>query len=116
MGNVWNVLGYCSGFAAGTLVGLAVEEKLALGYVVVQAISQSNGEGIATALRGAGYGVTETAGEGLAGKVRVVTTVVKLRDIPAAMDLVGEMRGAAFVTIDDANRVYRGQLQSAQRT
>jgi len=116
VGNVWNVLAYCSGFAAGTLVGLAVEEKLALGYAVMQAISQSNGHGIAAALRGAGYGVTEIIGEGLAGKVRVVTTVVKRRDIPAVMDLVGEVDGAAFVTVDDANRVYRGHLQSAQRT
>jgi len=116
VGNVWNVLGCCSDFAAGTLVGLAVEEKLALGYAVVQAISQTNGEEIATALRGAGYGVTEIAGEELAGKVCVVTTVVKRRDIPAVMDLGGEVDGAAFVTVDDANRVYRGHLQSAQRT
>jgi len=29
VGNVWNVLGYCGGFAAGTWVGLVIEEKLA---------------------------------------------------------------------------------------
>lgn len=48
-------LGYCGGFAAGTWVGLVIEEKLALGYAVVRAISRDDGERIALALRKAGY-------------------------------------------------------------
>ena len=42
VGNIWNVLGYCGGFAAGTLVGLAIEERLALGYAVVKTISRGD--------------------------------------------------------------------------
>lgn len=113
VGNVWNVIGYCGGFAAGTLVGLVIEEKLAVGYAIVMAISQDYGAEIASALREAGYGVTEMAGEGLAGRVHVVTTVVKRRDIPAIMALVSGVDEAAFVTVDDANRVYRGHLGPA---
>lgn len=113
VGNVWNVIGYCGGFAAGTLVGLVIEEKLAVGYAIVRAISQDAGEEIASALREAGYGVTEMAGEGLAGRVHVVTTVVKRRNIPAIMALVSGVDEAAFVTVDDANRVYRGHLGPA---
>jgi len=113
VGNVWNVLGYCGGFAAGTLVGLVIEEKLAMGYAILRAISQDYGAEIASALREAGYGVTEMAGEGLAGRVHVVTTVVKRRDIPAIMALVSGVDEAAFVTVDEANRVYRGHLGPA---
>jgi len=46
--NVWTVLGYCSGFAAGTWVGLVIEGKLALGYAIVRAISQDDGKDIST--------------------------------------------------------------------
>lgn len=116
VGNIWNVLGYSGGFAAGTLVGLAVEERLALGYAMVQAISQDHGEEIASALRGAGYGVTEMIGEGLRGTVHVVTTVVKRRDIPSVMGRVSEADERAFVTVDDASRVYRGHLKPTQET
>ncbi len=116
VGNVWNVLGYCGGFAGGTLVGLAIEEKLALGYGVVQAISQDGGEKIASALPQAGYGATQMVGEGLAGRVYVVTTVVKRRDIASVMTLVSEVDKMAFVTVDDASRVYRGHLGPAQET
>jgi len=114
VGNIWNVLGYSGGFATGTLVGLAIEEKLALGYAMVQAISQEHGQEIASALREAGYGVTEMLGEGLRGSVHVLTTVVKRRDIPAVMALVSEVDEKAFVTVDDASRVYRGHLRPAQ--
>ena len=75
-----------------------------------------DGRKIALALREAGYGVTEMVGEGLAGRVHVVTTVVRQRDIPAIMALVSQVDEAAFVTVDDANRVYRGHLRAAQRT
>jgi len=109
--NIWNVLGYCGGFAVGTLVGLAIEEKLAMGYAMVQAISQNDGEEITSALRRAGYGVTEMIGQGLSGRVHVITTVVKRRDIPAIMGLVRRVDEAAFVTVDDASRVYRGHLE-----
>jgi len=109
--NIWNVLGYCGGFAVGILVGLAIEEKLAMGYAMVQAISQNDGEEITSALRRAGYGVTEMIGQGLSGRVHVITTVVKRRDIPAIMGLVRRVDEAAFVTVDDASRVYRGHLE-----
>ncbi len=109
--NVWNVLGYSGGFAVGTMVGLKIEERLALGFAAVQVISQTTGEEIAAALRKAGYGVTQLVGEGLRGKVHVITTVANRRDIPAIMNLVSAVDESAFVTVDDASRVYRGHLQ-----
>ena len=109
--NVWNVLGYSGGFAVGTWVGLKVEERLALGYAAVQVISQTAGEEVATALRRAGHGVTQLVGEGLRGKVQVITTVANRGDIPSIMDLVSQVDETAFITVDDASRVYRGYLQ-----
>jgi uncharacterized protein YebE (UPF0316 family) len=114
VGNVWNVLCYAGGFAAGTLVGLAVEERLALGYAVVQAISQQRGDEIASALRKAGYGVTEMIGEGMRGNVHVLSAVVKRREIPSVMTIVNQLDEQAFVTVDDASRVYRGHLKPTQ--
>jgi uncharacterized protein YebE (UPF0316 family) len=109
--NLWSILGYSGGFAVGTWVGLEIEERLALGYAEVQVISQSAGEQVAAALREAGYGVTEMAGEGLLGRVQVITTVVSRRDVPAIMELASQVDETAFVTVDDASRVYRGYVQ-----
>ena len=114
VGNIWNVLGYCGGFAAGTLVGLTLEEKLALGYVTVQAISKSSGPAIALALRDAGYGATEVIGKGLAGSVYVVDTVVKRRNVSSIVSLVSGVDKDAFVTVDNIARVLRGHLGPSQ--
>ena len=114
VGNIWNVLGYCGGFAAGTLVGLILEEKLALGYVTVQAISQSDGATVASTLRDAGYGATEVVGKGLAGNVYVVTTVVKRRNVSDIVALVNKVDKHAFVTVDNTGRVLRGHLGPSQ--
>ena len=99
-----------------TLLGMRGQKRLATAigfFESLRAISQGDGEEIASALRQAGYGVTEMVGEGLAGRVRIVTIVVKRRDIPTIMALVSEVDEAAFVTVDDANRVYRGHLGPA---
>jgi uncharacterized protein YebE (UPF0316 family) len=109
--NIWNILGYCTGFAVGTLVGLEVEEKLALGYAVVQAISQQVGREIAEALRAAGYGVTEMLGKGMSGEVQVITVVANRKDVPAVLSMVSDIDASAFVTVDDAAGVQRGYVR-----
>ena len=110
VGNVWNVLGYCGGFAAGTLVGLVIKDKMALGYATVRAISRSDSDEIAPKLRREGYGVTEVVGNGLDGKVHIFTAVVKRREIPDILSLVKRVDAKAFVTVDDTSRVHQGYL------
>lgn len=69
LGNLLNILAYSVGFAAGTWVGMILEKRLALGYVLVRIVSLQKGRGIAQVLREKGYGVTEMLGEGRAGRV-----------------------------------------------
>ncbi len=109
--NIWNILGYSSGFAVGTWTGLKIEERLALGYAEVQVITQSAGNELANALRDAGYGVTEVVGQGLRGQVRVLTVVANRRDVPAITELASRIDEKAFVTVDSASRVHRGYIQ-----
>jgi uncharacterized protein YebE (UPF0316 family) len=109
--NIWNILGYSSGFAVGTWTGLKIEERLALGYAEVQVITQSTSNELANALRGAGYGVTEVVGQGLRGQVRVMTIVANRRDVPAITALASKIDEKAFVTVDSASHVYRGHMQ-----
>lgn len=116
IGNIWNLLGYCGGFAVGTLVGMEIEERLALGYVTVRIMSRQNGDEITQALRQGGYGVTESIGRGMVGKVCIIDTVIKRKDIPTVTDLINRADDRAFITIEDASRVHRGYIQPRQRT
>ena len=106
--NVWMVLGYSLGFAAGTLVGMTIEEQLALGFTVVRIISTDIENKIAEALRALGYGVTEMTGQGLRGAVEILEVVVQRHDLPVVLQTIDEVDSRAFVTVEETRRVYRG--------
>jgi len=112
--NIPNVLAYCLGFAVGTWVGMAIEGRLALGYVLVRIVSLQKGRGIAQVLREKGYGVTEMLGEGWAGRVGIVDVVAKRKDVPLITSVGREIDGEAFITIQEAREVYRGYIPRAR--
>jgi uncharacterized protein YebE (UPF0316 family) len=106
--NIWLVLGYSAGFAAGTLVGMTIEERLALGWTVVRVISSDLSRRAAEVLRQAGFGVTEMAGHGMKGDVGIFEVVVRRADLPRALQVLESIDEKAFVTVEETRRVYRG--------
>ena len=69
LSNLPYLLSYCVGFSVGTLVGMWIEERLAIGYATIHVISQDHGHEIAQALHKAGYGATEGTARGKDGFV-----------------------------------------------
>jgi uncharacterized protein YebE (UPF0316 family) len=110
IGNIWNVLGYCGGFAVGTIVGMALEDKLALGFAVVRIMSTTRWPEIIQALRGGGYGATKVIGEGKDGPLGIVYTVVRRKEVRDVVQMCEQLDQQAFITVEDAGRVYRGFL------
>lgn len=108
VGDIWRVLGYSGGFACGTLVGMTIEERLALGYTVVRIISTDLSKRVAAALRAAGFGVTEMSGRGMRGDVVIHEVVVNRADLPSVMQIIDANDNKAFVTVEETRRVYRG--------
>ncbi|MFO7893814.1 MAG: DUF2179 domain-containing protein [Longimicrobiales bacterium] len=110
-----HAVGYAGGFAAGTAVGLWIEEKLALGLARVQAFSRHSGVELAEALRGQGFGVTEFLGQGREGNVELVSTVVRRADVPHILKMVDAWDPDAFVTVDEPRSIHRGWLMQKRR-
>lgn len=112
LSNVLNLVAYCSGFAIGVYVGMALESRFVTSYIKVNIITPSNGHDIATVLRENGYGVTELHGEGGAGKVIMITSVVHRVDAPKVTRLVYAINPNAFVTMEEARRVEHGWVRA----
>lgn len=106
--NLWNVLGYSSGFAAGTIVGMTLEERLAMGFTIVRVISAHRDCRIADALRSNGFGVTEITGRGMRDEVGIYEVVTRRADLPAVLQIVNREDSQAFITVEETRRVYRG--------
>ncbi|MEX2526371.1 MAG: DUF2179 domain-containing protein [Gemmatimonadota bacterium] len=111
----WHVLGYSSGFATGTVVGLWIEGKLAVGLATIRIISRYGGVELADALREAGFGVTEFTGQGREGPVEVVYTVVKRRQIKNVLKTVDRWDPDAFVSVEEPRTIQRGWMFSKRQ-
>jgi len=107
--NWWNVLAYAAGFAVGTVVGMTIENKLALGIAEVDIVSMGKGTEIAEALRAEGYGATEFLGAGKTNLVDMVRAVVRRREIGAVMDAAIAVDDSAFITVVETQRAHRGR-------
>jgi uncharacterized protein YebE (UPF0316 family) len=106
--NVLSVIGYGGGFATGTLLGMWIENKLALGHVDIRIISMTKGQEITRQIRQAGYGATQMQAEGQSGPVYVTSVVAPRRQMGDVIRLVNKVDATAFVTIEEARRIVRG--------
>jgi len=105
---VWTVIGYSGGFATGTLLGMWIENKLALGYSDVRIVSTAKGQEITEMVRQAGYGATQLQAEGQSGPVYMISVVASRKQVPDIIRLVNKVDATAFVTIEETRRVMRG--------
>lgn len=111
--NWLNVVGYATGFATGNVVGMWLEEKLAIGITHLRVISSRRGMEIVEQLRAAGYAVTEVSGHGKDGMVTVLNCGVRRREAPIVTRLITQVDNQAFVTSENVRLVWRGFWRAA---
>jgi uncharacterized protein YebE (UPF0316 family) len=107
-----NILGYAAGFATGTVVGMKIEELMAIGHVNLRIISSSRGPEIAEYLREKGFAVTELPARGKDGMVSYLNCAVYRKDVDRVERLIEEKDGSAFITAGDVRPIRRGFWKS----
>lgn len=110
-----HLIAYAGGFATGNFVGLALEERMALGLATIHTVVKSGGAELAEALREAGFGVTETYGMGRTGPVDVLFSVLPRRRIGAAVQMIDASAPEAFIVVDEPRAIRRGWLFPARK-
>ncbi len=110
-----HVLGYAGGYATGSVLGLKLEERLAIGYATIRVVSRRAGVALADALRTIGFGVTEFAGQGRDGPVEVIYTVCMRRDIPRVIEEVERWDAQAFITVEEPRDIRWGWMRTSPR-
>ena len=106
--NPLNLLGYAAGFATGNVVGMLIEERLAIGHIQLSIISPGRGAAVAARLREQGYAITEIPARGKDGMVTLLSCSVLRKNVEQVQKLVNEVDPAAFVTAEDVRPVRRG--------
>jgi uncharacterized protein YebE (UPF0316 family) len=111
MNNLTNVvcyLAYGAGFATGTFVGMAIEEKLSLGLTSVRIITKEDPAVLVQYLRQHNYGVTSIDAAGGTGKVKLVFTIIKRQDLAHVVSIIKQFNPNAFYSIEEVKSVAEG--------
>lgn len=113
--NWFTYIGYASGFALGTYVGMVLESKLALGYELVRVITKKGADDLIHGLREQGYALTSVPGMGREGEVGVLYIIIRRKLLRQVVDIIHRFNPKAFYTIEDMRFVSNHALLSPAR-
>jgi uncharacterized protein YebE (UPF0316 family) len=106
--NPLSVVGYAAGFATGNVVGMMIEERLAIGHIFIRIISSRQGPAITQKLREEGYAVTAIPASGKDGTVFLLNCSVLRKNVDRVQRIVNQIDPEAFISAEDIRPVRRG--------
>ena len=108
--NPFSYIAYAGGFAMGTYVGMTLDEKLALGRVLVRVITPQPLPELIEFMKDKNYRFTSVGAEGRYGKVNLLFTVMKRDQLQEFIGKVKSSDEKAFYTIESVKRVSEEDL------
>lgn len=101
-------LAYAAGFAAGNYVGMLIEDRLAIGTLIVRAIVSGETGSLITSLTKAGFGITHFNAHGANGPVHVIYTVINRKELDGVIRLIHANHPHAFYTVEETRMASEG--------
>jgi uncharacterized protein YebE (UPF0316 family) len=111
--NIWNIFGYSTGFALGTIIGITIEQMLGSGYLQLYIFSMNYADAIADELRKNKIGVTLLPGEGGSGGVAILMVLIIRKRKKELIKIIDKIDPKAFISVQTATP-YRGYIHSGK--
>ena len=105
LNNVACYLAWASGYAAGNFLGISIEERLAMGQVVIRTITAQPAGELIQRLREEGYRLTVVDAQGARGPVNLLFLIVARKKKDDVIKLITEFNPKAFYSIEDVRHV-----------
>lgn len=106
--NVVSYIAYGAGFAAGTYIGMYIEERISIGLASVRIITKEDPQDLVQYLRSRNYGVTSIDGEGATGRVKMVFTIIRRQDLSPVVGIIKKFHPGAFYSVEEVRSVAEG--------
>ena len=103
--NIAYYVAYAGGFALGTFAGIYIEEKLAMGVLLVRIITKRDASELIDFLKSAGYGVTSVGAQSNVGQVHIIYVTIKRGDLQNVVETIRRFNPTAFYTMVDIKSV-----------
>ena len=115
MDNPYNVFAYALGYATGNYVGIFLEEKMALGNIIVQVILEHEVDELVEKLRDNGFGVTVMEGCGRQGVRHLLNVTLQRKKLSKLNNIIDNHDKEAFVTVTDARAIRGGYFTGVKK-
>lgn len=102
-----NYFAYAAGFATGNFLGLKIEEKMALGLLGVTVITNRDARELIEELKREKYGITSVSAMGATGRVRIVFSVIRRKDLEGLRRIVERFHPNSFIATQNVRSVSR---------
>lgn len=99
---------YAGGFAAGNYVGITIEEKIAMGSVMLQVVTSKPADEFVQYLKNNNYGFTNVLAQGSSGPVNILWLVIKRKHMMHMIKKLQDFHPKAFYTIGEVKTVQEG--------
>ena len=100
LSNPLTLVAYAGGFAAGTVIGIYLEEWIALGLRIVRVIDNNHGRKLCEQLRQQGHRVTCLSGRGGDGPVEVAFSIIRRRELTRFQNAVRAIAPDAWISVE----------------
>jgi uncharacterized protein YebE (UPF0316 family) len=112
---IQNLVAYAVGYGIGVIVGMKIEEKLALGYITVNVITKEYDRSLPQELRAKGYGVTNWEANGLEGSRMALQILTPRKYEMRLYDTIKELDPKAFIIAYEPKTIHGGFWVKAVR-
>lgn len=103
-------LAYSGGFASGILVGMLIEEKLAIGRVVVRIITRKPADDLVRYFSEQNYRYSSVDAISDEGEVNILFTVIRREDLKTTIEAIKSFNPQAFYTVEGVKRVSDDEI------
>jgi len=105
LSNVVNYIAYGTGFAIGNYIGIMIEQKISLGYVLVRIITRRSAKNLIKWLENSGRKFTIIDARSDWGLVNIIYMPLKRKEIREVVEKVKAFNPHAFYTVEDVRAV-----------
>jgi uncharacterized protein YebE (UPF0316 family) len=108
-------IAYGLGFATGNFLGILLEEKMSLGTVLIRVVPKVDTTTLINHLREQSFGASLVDIEGMTGKLKMIFTIVKRKDLKEVLGIIQEHNPQSFVTIEDVKTAKEGFFRMSRK-
>lgn len=108
LNHIQNLIAYAVGYGIGVIVGMKIEEKLALGYITVNVITKQYDKDLPKILRNKGYGVTNWLTEGFEGSGMAMQILTPRKAELKLYETIKSLDPKAFIIAYEPRTIHGG--------